>query len=202
MLNNDQNEKHLMILFVMFICAVIFMMSKEHYANNSVLVTSNIDNTQYLVQNLPDKQEAANTIAIIRARIVKLLDYLNIHHTKDERTKRLNDRFDPNKIIESGNDSKYTSYSINKGEKLVLCIRSRDEHNKIVDPNLLSFVALHEVSHICTESVGHTEEFWDNFRWILTESIQCDCGIYMYEDYAKNPKKYCGMEVTDTPLTM
>ena len=35
---------------------------------------------------------------------------------------------------------------------------------KLVDKNLLLFVALHELSHIMTVSLNHTEEFWDNLN--------------------------------------
>ena len=48
--------------------------------------------------------------------------------------------FNPNNISESTKDNKYTSYSVNKGEKIVFCLRSRDEKNKLVDINIMMFV--------------------------------------------------------------
>ena len=60
------------------------------------------------------------------------------------------------------------------------------------------FVALHEITHIMTKSIGHTEEFWRNFKFILQESVEL--GIYTRDEYSKNPKKYCGIEITHSPL--
>ena len=60
------------------------------------------------------------------------------------------------------------------------------------------FVVLHELAHVCTESTGHTKEFWDNFKWILEESI--NIGIYTKQDFKLNNVEYCGMTITDSPL--
>ena len=73
-------------------------------------------------------------------------------------------------------------------------------NNKVYDSdeNLLVFVALHELGHVMTKSTGHTEEFWDNFRFLLKESIKI--GVYKRQDFKKNPQKYCGTKITDSPL--
>lgn len=34
------------------------------------------------------------------------------------------------------------------------------------------FVLLHEMAHLMTESIGHTPEFWTNFKKILQDGIQ------------------------------
>jgi predicted metal-dependent hydrolase len=59
------------------------------------------------------------------------------------------------------------------------------------------FVAIHEIAHIMTLSVGHTEEFWQNFKFLLEHAVQL--GIYEPIDYKKNPKNYCGMTISDNP---
>ena len=60
------------------------------------------------------------------------------------------------------------------------------------------FVALHELGHLMTKSIGHTEEFWKNFKFLLQEAIKI--GIYTKDDFNKNPVEYCGTNITDTPL--
>ena len=60
------------------------------------------------------------------------------------------------------------------------------------------FVALHELSHVMTKSIGHTEEFWDNFRFLLKEAINAN--LYKNHNFRKFPVKYCGTEITDSPL--
>ena len=62
----------------------------------------------------------------------------------------------------------------------------------------MMFVVLHEFAHLATESIGHSQEFWDNFKWILEESI--NIGIYIKTDYNKKAVEYCGMKINTTPL--
>ena len=59
------------------------------------------------------------------------------------------------------------------------------------------FLAIRELAHVATESIGHTDEFWQNFRFLLQEAEELN--IYHPVDYAKTPKEYCGMEITDNP---
>ena len=59
------------------------------------------------------------------------------------------------------------------------------------------YVALHEISHIATKSVGHTDEFWKNFKFFIEQAHILN--IYKPIDYKKTPAKYCGMEITDNP---
>ena len=59
------------------------------------------------------------------------------------------------------------------------------------------YVALHELSHIATKSIGHTDEFWENFKFLITEAKKI--GVYNPVDYKKEPSRYCGMNITDNP---
>ena len=93
--------------------------------------------------------------------------------------------------------SKYTAYSLNKGEKLAFCLDTKRKGGKLIDDNTLLFVAIHELSHIASVSVGHTEEFWNNFRFLLREATSLN--LYKPVDYSKHPEEYCGMEITDNP---
>ena len=159
-------------------------------------VKSTIDNKEYMVQDKKDSQEAANLIAVIRQRLVLLVENLiKTHPSDDPRIVMLKANFNPNSLKEGEEDSGYTSYSINKGEQIVLCLRNKDA---LVDINTMMFVVLHELTHIATESIGHTPEFWDNFKWILEESI--NIGIYQKKDYDRESVEYCGMTITSTPL--
>jgi predicted metal-dependent hydrolase len=59
------------------------------------------------------------------------------------------------------------------------------------------FVATHEIAHIMTTSVGHTEEFWNNFKFLLENAVELK--LYTPVDYKKEPEGYCGMDITDNP---
>jgi len=170
----------------------------EHLTNEVIYVKSEVDDNEYLVRNLEDKQKAANMLAKLRNKLEKLCKTMEKKYPDDKDVARMNKRFNPDNITETGKNNQYTSYSVNKGEKVVFCIRQKDDSESIVDENLLTFVAIHELSHIMTVSVGHTKEFWDNFKKLLKEAVELK--IYTKENYSDNPKEYCGIKVSDSPL--
>ena len=170
----------------------------EHLSNEVIYVKSNLDNNEYLVRNLEDKEVAANMLATLRLKLEKICDIMKTRYPDDESVKRMNERFNSDNITEAGKNNQYTSYSVNKGEKIVFCIRQKDDKESIVDENTLTFVSIHELAHIMTKSVGHTPEFWDNFKRLLKESV--DNNLYTKENYSQNPKEYCGIKVSDSPL--
>jgi len=169
----------------------------NYYANYGLItVKSKIDNKEYVVQIKEDAQEAANLIAKIRERLITLMEHLEKSFgINDNRVRLLKKNFRPDRLKEGIDTPGYTSYSVNKGEQIVLCLRNND---KLVDINTMFFVVLHELAHLSTESIGHTEEFWDNFKWILEESI--NIGIYVKQDFKVKNVEYCGMTITSSPL--
>ena len=83
-------------------------------------------------------------------------------------------RFNPDNKSESTPSDKYTSYSVNKGEKIIFCIRDKSpgpEQFKIINVNTLMFVAIHELAHVMTKSIGHEPDFWNNMRYLLSVAI-------------------------------
>lgn len=185
--------------FILFVIILIVVIAYQNYTSEFLTVRSKEDNREYLVQAADDQQEAADMLARIRIALVRLQKHIVANFPNDPRAKQLNELFDPDNMVEAALDSESTSYTINKGEKVVICLRARDGSNRIEDFNTLMFVAIHEFSHILTESVGHTGEFWDNFAWVLREAIRC--GVWKYEDFQSNPKMYCGVKITSCPLS-
>lgn len=183
--------------FIIIILSIIFayLLYQYHYYSKIEKIVSKIDNRDYEVQIKDDSQEAADLIAKIRAKLEIVVKHLIKSYPNDERSQRMIKNFNPDKIKEGIDDPNYTSYSINKGEQIVLCLRT---NNKLMDLNTMMFVVLHELAHICTISIGHTTEFWTNFKWILEESI--NIGIYQKQDFKLNNVEYCGMTITDSPL--
>jgi hypothetical protein len=140
----------------------------------TVEVQSKTDGKIYNVQNLPDKQEACERMAKIRANLEKLVDnYKNDPSAMaDPRVKILVERFNPNSMIENDIDADTTSYSENKGETLVVCLRDKRAPYPFADENTVMFVLLHEMAHLMTTTIGHTPEFWNNFKKILQDANQ------------------------------
>lgn len=158
---------------------------------------STVDNKEYLVRNREDKQDAADLLANVGKRLNKLVKSLAIAMPNDGRIQRLENRFKPEKISETISNTNHTSYSVNKGEKIVFCIRSKDEKEELIDINTILFVGIHELAHVMTESIGHTDEFWNNMKLLLKFAVKKK--IYEYVDYNAQPVPYCGTTITDSP---
>lgn len=184
--------------FITSILLTTLYMHLENRNKELTYVKSTVDGRKYLVRNLPDKQDAANMIATVRSNLVKLAQELKKKNEGNIDIERMVNNFNPNNIVESEKNNKYTSYSINKGEKTVYCMRSRDDKNELVKLNTMMFVALHELAHTMSKSIGHTKEFWDNFRILLRNAIKLN--IYKRVNYNEKPVKYCGVEITDDPM--
>jgi predicted metal-dependent hydrolase len=187
-------------VIVLAVAGILIYMSWDTYVNGKVeTVKSDIDGHEYTVRSLPDKEAAADLLAEIKDRLDRLAHHLQKMYPNDDRTKAIVSKFHSDKISESADTSdKYTSYSVNKGEKIVFCLRARDDTKKLEDINMLMFVAIHELAHIATKSVGHTDEFWANMKFLLEEAI--NIGVYTKQDFKNNPQQYCGMTVTSSPL--
>ena len=185
----------LFIPFVIILLLIIYFKNSNGEVTN---VKSHFDGRVYVVQNKKDKKDAAELLAKTREKLMSLIEGLKQKHKDDERVDRLSTKFQPDKISEGNEDSNYTTYTLNKGEKIVFCLRTRDKNDNLHDLNMITFVAIHELSHIMTKSTGHTEEFQQNFEFILKEAVAL--GLYKPENYRENPTNYCGIPVTDTPL--
>ena len=175
-------------------------MNKQN--DNLIYVKSTIDGKDYLVQNDENKQESANLLAKCKNKMVKLCKILEKDCSSEkckeyDIVKRLLRNFNSDKIMENI-DKKYTSYSLNKGEKIMLCIKMRDKDNNLVDENVLFFVACHELAHCACAEIGHTDKFWKIFKYILKKAEQNK--LYIKQDYANNPQPYCGMTITSSPI--
>ena len=186
-----------LIIGVLSAGAAAFVLKSSNF--EMAHVTSTVDSNKYLVRNLPDKQGAADRLARTRAKLLRLMTTLKQTDPTKPFVVLLMKNFDadPSRFSESTPDASYTSYSVNKGEHVHMCLRQRNDKEELVDENIITFVALHELSHCGTVEVGHTPMFWNNFGWVLkqAEAIQ----IYQYTDFAAHPVEYCGIHITDQP---
>jgi|LauGreDrversion2_2_1035103.scaffolds.fasta_scaffold03848_3 hypothetical protein len=181
-------------IFVIFVMVVIMLMYLAKHYGEVEYVKSTFDQREYLVRNLHDKQEAANLLASVTDHMGRLVKHMMAKYPESVDVKRLYQNFNPLSVSEGSIESGYTSYSVNKGEKIILCIRQKD--GSFVDQNTILYVAIHELGHLMTEDIGHTPSFWDNFRFLLNEAM--DMGIYTKVDYAHDPHEYCGIQITNS----
>jgi len=177
---------------------------KTSIAGNSqfplVDVKSSEDGRTYRVRDMSDKQEAANLLARVRRKISSLYESLRSKFPNKPQIRQWIQNFEPSaeRFMESTPDAEHTSYSVNKGEKIHLCLRQREGENEtLVDENIMTFVALHEMAHVITPTLGHGPDFWNNFGWLLKQAEAQ--GIYKYQDFKAHPVSYCGLHITDSP---
>tara|TARA_Y100000389_G_scaffold127019_1_gene124378 strand:+ start:9374 stop:9946 length:573 start_codon:yes stop_codon:yes gene_type:complete len=184
------NKIEIVIIFVIVVI-LLFYIQKRYLEVEYVM--SEIDNNRYLVRNQDDKQKAADMLARLNKKIKKLLNHMNKLDPDNEDIKRLVGNYSVENISEGTEDSNYTSYSVNKGEKIVFCLRQRNGTDAFVEDNVLMYVATHELGHLMTKEIGHTETFWNNFRYLLSEAINIK--VYKKTDFAENPAEYCGINI-------
>lgn len=184
-------------------CIILFIVlyfSITYYNNRNHTYVKADDGNEYRVQIAEDNKESANLLSDAITRVKALLDHLKKSESQDIRTKTLISRFNPDNITENDPqemESGVTSYTVNKGEKIVVCLRQRN--NNFVEINTLMYVIIHELAHICDlTSEQHDEKFWNNFEWLLEHAV--NIGIYNYVDYSKDQEPYCGMNITSNVL--
>lgn len=185
-------------LLILVILGLIYM---KTFPRNLVYIESDIDNRKYLVRDLPDKQKAANILARLRLNLIQLSDHL--YSNKDtkysgyeEYIDKLETKIKYIDISESSADSIYTSYSVNKGEQIIFCLREKNIDGNLHDVNLVMYVALHEIAHVACPEYGHTDLFKKIFAFFVLVAI--NIGIYKKIDFNYEPVNYCGLTITES----
>jgi hypothetical protein len=192
-------EKH-GIIFYIFITFILLLCLRIYYesdAFNLKCIIATKDGNRYCVRERQKLELAANLLAEVTGKCKDLVKFMGEKHKEDERVKKLVDGFNPKSISETLPTSELTAYSENKGEKVAFCLNTEKDGDTLIDINTLTFVALHELSHIMTTSIGHKQEFWQNFKFVLENAKESN--IYQPVDYKKKPKQYCGMTINDSP---
>ena len=185
---------YVLIAFTLLICIKIYMESDTFHLK---CIISDVDGNKYCVRERAKLELAADLLAKVTERMSKLVKHMDENYPEDPDAQRLVKNFNPRRISETLPTSKLTAYSENKGEKIAFCLNSKKDGGSLIDLNTLTFVAIHELGHLMTESVGHKPEFWSNFKTLLVNAKKIN--IYNPEDYKSNPKSYCGMDITDNP---
>ena len=145
--------------FLLLVVITILYLYLESKSSEVIKVKAD-DGKDYLVRNLPDRVDAANKLALIKKRLSTIVDELynkkntDEHKSKLEEIELLKSNYRPDSLSESSPGNKYTSYSIDKGKKIVYCLRTKDGTNKLIDDNTITFVAIHELAHLMTKEIA------------------------------------------------
>ena len=188
-------------IFTYIIIGGIILICLKIYSESELFslkcVISTVDGNKYCVRDRLKINEAADLLANVTNKCKELVKYVGKKYPDDLDVKRLVDGFNPKKISETLPTSELTAYSENKGEKIAFCLNKTKHSTTLIDINTLTFVSIHELSHVMTKSIGHKQEFWKNFKFLLENAKEAN--IYQPVDYKKKPENYCGMTITDSP---
>lgn len=195
----NKNTYLQIILFILFVIIIYYLnkLSKPE----AVYLKSALNNREYLVQNLENKEEATYILSIIHQRIFILRDYF--HKNMDKFPEYRNyivqfyNRIGNLILQETPLDGNYTSYTVNKGDEIALCLRSK-KTGELHDLNLVMYVVLHELAHVACPEVDHTDLFKKIFIFFLENAIAIK--IYKKVDYQINPHEYCGLVIKENLL--
>ena len=192
--------KETLLIITLIILIYIFLF----YNNNKLVYIENSNfGTRFLVQNNKNKNKSSKILSELTIKLYILRNYLvrNIDKYPENKVyiKLLMEGFNNNRttIHEGLPYSNLTSYSVNKGEELVFCLKSK-KNNKYHKLNLLMYVAIHELAHIACPEIGHGQLFIKIFKFLAEQAVKLK--IYKYENYNKNPVEYCGMILSSTVL--
>jgi hypothetical protein len=197
-MNKEDVLGYVIIILVLFI-------SYKIYSDSDIFqlkcIVSTVDGEKYCVRERKNVQNASDLLARIAEKMKKVVDHVDKKYPKEsgkENVRRLVSKFNPKKIVETLPTSEYTAYSENKGQKIEFCLNKQKENNdNFIDENTLMFVALHEMAHVASKSIGHNTEFWDNFAFLIGEAEEIQ--LYTPIDYSKKNAEYCGMTITSSP---
>jgi hypothetical protein len=185
-----------MLGFVLIVCIYIYFENSDSFQLKCIV--SKVDGNKYCVRERKKLKAAADLLATVTEKCKALVKYMGQKHPDKDNVKRLVSGFNPKKVSETLPTSTYTAYSENKGEKLAFCLnKKKEENDNLIDEDTLTFVAIHELSHIATKSIGHKTEFWENFKFLLENAKAA--GIHNPVDYKKDNREYCGMNIKDSP---
>ncbi len=184
--------KESILISIIIIIIYIFLFLNR----NNVIYIESKTGTKFLVHKDKNKQEKANLLGNLVENLYTLKNHLVKNKNKfpeyDEYIDLLNNNFKEEKTIvyETDPESNLTSYSVNKGEEISFCLKSK-KTGILHDINLLTYVGIHEISHIACPEIGHGDLFKKIFKMFTQEAV--NIGIYKKVDYSELPVEYCGM---------
>jgi predicted metal-dependent hydrolase len=192
-----KNEEICMISFVVVLIYVMYRIRK----NKLTIVEASDNGMKLMVYNDKNKRKSADILAeiikrmfILRHTLIKEKDNYPEYKQYIELLEE-NLTEDRTKIYENDPNSDLTSFSVNKGEELAFCLKSK-RTGEMHEINLLIYVALHEMAHIACPEIGHGDLFKKIFKFLTLKAMEI--GVYQKMDYNQSPVEYCGMVLSSS----
>ena len=182
----------IILVLIAFGLVLYFTINMVTTYSETLYINSEIDNKDYIIRRGHTKskeflKKSANALAEINVRVTKLIDHLETKYTKDPNRnyfiKKLKENYNSYILSEAAVDERYTTYTVDK-QDMHVCLRTRDRSENLYDINLLMYVILHELAHLCNYDrlgnpiQGHGIEFKEIFKLLVIEAIKLN--IYQY----------------------
>ena len=193
---NEISKVIVFITFMILVSLVVYIILEQSELFLEYRVSKNNNKTYGIQETFNESNKALELLSKLHNDMEKLVSALYKEYPNDERVIRLVKGIKQMKIEEAPNDDG-SSYTINKGELMALCLRHKKGEHPFHDYNTLQFVMIHELAHIASISEGHNQEFINNFRFLLRQAKAL--GYYEPVNYSHAPIKYCGIKVTNNP---
>lgn len=185
----------MIVLLSLVVCGVTWWSGPQNY----LVETLGPDGRRYLVRKIDDHAQSAAALARMNRRIQQFLAKLRVGVDPEHEAlvARMVARYRPDSLSENVAHSDHTAYTVDKGRRIVFCLRTRDARDALYDDNKLFYVALHELAHVASEKVDphHGPEFDAAFGYIYRKAVQ-----FGLLDPIREPWNYCGEPVR--PLTL
>jgi hypothetical protein len=190
-------------LIIIFIIILIICGCYYYYnsTNDLKCVISTVDGDIYCVKDrdVTQTQKAVDLLANVSGQCNRFIEELSRKYPNDKRIIQLKKNFNIEKLSETLPNSSHVAFTQNKGQQTSVCLsKNSPTDTQLIDIDLLKFVILHECAHISTFSIGHTQEFWDNFKFLLQNAKEM--GFYYPVNYRQKPEVFCGLEINSNPL--
>ena len=179
----------------------------KYFYDGTELVQSKLDNRYYKVRSSKGREDKANLLAIMNLKLEKIVKSLeNSQYNSNQNVQRLVENWRRGVTIkEIGKMESDAAYVINK-QYMSFCLPDNTIQS-LDNINLMTYVGIHELSHIMSYETGHGGEFVQNFDFLLnyaktlqfldplTNTVQ---PLYIQLNKLNTADNYCGVPLINS----
>jgi hypothetical protein len=191
-----------LIIVLIFILAIFSLgFKKKRFVTNGV--------PYRVLNNRRNKKTAMYILDTLNNMAIGVADSMDKKYKTDNSLAReavdlIIKNYNPDLLVENDPLLTYGDKTYTMDQKRIsICLRKLN--GTFYDMNTLTFVFLHELSHVGTPKRyvdaardNHPKMFWAVFKFILNEAIQA--GFYLPIEYSSsNIVHYCGVDIVDNP---
>jgi hypothetical protein len=168
---------------------------------------SSLDNNYYKVRSNDNRQQKADLLALIKLKLGVIVENLaKSQYSLNPSVQRLMANWSKGvSVKEIGNMESDAAYVINK-QYMSFCLPS-DVGNSPDNINLMTYVGIHELSHVMSNEIGHGSEFIENFEFLLNFAktltyfdpvLEQTLPVYIQLNKMNTADNYCGVPIKNS----